>query len=116
MHMSAALPAVACLIKYPDHNTQLPAASVERLILCVAPEQGVVGRDESPQLGMLSVVQRVLEEVHAETLRRFDAAGAGKSTDSEQAAWDARTVLKDLRAKVNCLQASVSCGLLHMSL
>ena len=113
MHMSAALPAVACLMNHPNHNTQLPPASVECLILCVAPEQGVVGRDESPQLGMLSVVQRVLEEVHAETLRRFGAAGAGKSPDSEQAAWDARTVLKDLRAKVNCLQASGSCGLLH---
>ena len=76
----------------------------------MAPEQGVFGRDESPQLGMLSVVQRVLEEVHAETLRRFGAAGAGKSTLSEQAVWDARTVLKDIRAKVPASKPHLPAG------
>lgn len=62
-----------------------------------AASQGNGGcRDESPDQGMLSVVKRVLLELHAEALGRFADAHSGRATPP----WDVRGLLEELRSKV----------------
>lgn len=65
-------------------------------------------RDESPDQGMLSVVQQVLLKTHMEVLSRYAAVSAlsvaGKRPeDTGLPNWDVRLVLSYLRGQV-CLQ------------
>lgn len=53
--------------------------------------------DESPEQGMLSVVQRVLDQAHAEVMSGFD--GGIETMEGEQP-WDVRLVLQRIRSKV----------------
>ena len=66
----------------------------------------VCDRDESPDQGMLSVVQQILMKTHAEVMSRFSAVTALQAADRREQAiklpgWDVRLVLSYLRSQVS---------------